>query len=51
MRHPELKLFAGAYLLYNVERWITAGDMRWSTSTGMRRGSTGRCATPCCSPG
>jgi hypothetical protein len=27
MRHPELKLFAGAYLLYNLGRWITAGDM------------------------
>jgi membrane-associated phospholipid phosphatase len=27
MRHPELKLFAGAYLLYNAGRWLTAGDM------------------------
>ena len=27
LRHPELKLFAGAYLLYNLGRWITAGDM------------------------
>ena len=27
MRHPELKLFAGAYLLYNVGRWLTVGDM------------------------
>ena len=27
LRHPELKLFAGAYLLYNIGRWITAGDM------------------------
>ena len=27
MRHPELELFAGAYLLYNIGRWITAGDM------------------------
>ena len=26
-RHPELKLFAGAYLLYNAGRWLTAGDM------------------------
>ena len=27
LRHPELKLFAGAYLLYNIGRWITAGDL------------------------
>jgi hypothetical protein len=27
LRHPELKLFAGAYLLYNAGRWLTAGDM------------------------
>jgi membrane-associated phospholipid phosphatase len=27
LRNPELKLFAGAYLLYNLGRWITAGDM------------------------
>ena len=27
MRHLELKLFAGAYLLYNAGRWLTAGDM------------------------
>ena len=27
MKHTELKLFAGAYLLYNAGRWLTAGDM------------------------
>jgi hypothetical protein len=26
-RHAELKLFAGAYLLYNAGRWLTAGDL------------------------
>ena len=26
-RHSELKLFLGAYVLYNAGRWITAGDM------------------------
>ena len=31
MRHPELKLFAGAYLLYNAGRWLTAGDMAPAT--------------------
>ena len=30
-RHPELKLFAGAYLLYNAGRWLTAGDMAPAT--------------------
>lgn len=27
MKHPELKLFGGAYLLYNIGRWITAGEI------------------------
>ena len=25
--NPELKLFLGAYLLYNIGRWVTAGDI------------------------
>jgi hypothetical protein len=29
--NPELKLFLGAYLLYNVGRWVTAGDLATAT--------------------
>jgi hypothetical protein len=30
-RHTELKLFVGAYVLYNAGRWVTAGDLGVAT--------------------